>query len=516
LQKNLIPEGVALASPWPVPNLNFTAFVLGQGRIRFRFNRLRKPDVTPLFLEHGVSRPDTKGISLLKGSFYQKGVGGTAAASIYKPDDVHPILFVGFAAASLRTGRTRYYRLEIPLSRIDGGRTLAHMRRLPSSALLHLSCISLSPHLRPITSAAVNYQDTPVVFPKTAIQTAGAKRIVALGIDADSAWYNIHTSNSHAVISSYLNEAEAIYESQLSIMFSVVRQTVHTFTSFNSNQAHTKLFAYQDFTLAKPYFKSSDVHHLFTGDNLQNGVIGISYVGVVCKDPTNSFGLTQYTTSLITPITFVHELAHNFNASHDETRPPTIMYPAITNPPPRVFSDFSRSEILDFVRQYGNSCLDYESIPTPTPTPSPTSTPVPDNPNGGQSSGGQPPVDISLISNIKSEGVLELTIMLKEAHPACKIIVRGGLENKISPSMQNFAAFYGTYAVRSLTAKLKNRPYPPAPLYLMARIVCPNGAVGSSSLKRLNTARLTNVKRTVTLQKWLLTLKKSLRRAAKI
>ncbi|NLF25274.1 MAG: hypothetical protein GX589_06410, partial [Deltaproteobacteria bacterium] len=351
------------------PNFGFTAFIPGQGRVRFRFRKNRKLDVVPVFEENGITRPDPKGVTLLQGDYLLKAAKGAAAASIYTPIST-PRLFAAFAARSLRSGRLRYFRVELPLTDKLKTSATAQVRRLPSHAMLRKTCGGkLLAQLSPDELSMDKESHTPTLARAVSSNTI---QIVQLGIEADSAWYQIYKSNSNAALSTFLNEAETLYERQLSLTYQITRQVVYTNRSFGTSQAEEKLKAYQKYTLGKSYFGASDAFHLFTGETLQNNVIGLSFLGVICRSKTSSFGLTQSTNSLMIPITFAHELAHNFNATHDESYPPTIMFPAITNPPSQVFSEFSRKEIRDFVARYGSRCLTPKGgTPTPSPTPNP-------------------------------------------------------------------------------------------------------------------------------------------------
>ena len=227
------------------------------------------------------------------------------------------------------------------------------------------------------------------VSTSSSVSTASTLKVVDLSIDADSAWNGIFGSNSNNRITSYLNEAEVIYEQDLGITFNVVRQNVFTSTSFGTTGAVDKLCNYQYYITGgtsiapsdcnltassgpQSFFGSADSYHLFTGENLAGSTIGIAYVGTICSSPANAIGLTQYTSEAITPVTFAHELGHEFAAIHDgssgwngikeascpSTSTAFVMGAAVGGTPPDNFSSCSRNLINEFVDLHGDSCLD--------------------------------------------------------------------------------------------------------------------------------------------------------------
>lgn len=62
-----------------------------------------------------------------------------------------------------------------------------------------------------------------------------------------------------------------------------------------------------------------DLAHMWTGKDVDGGTIGLAWIGVVCRNPTYSYGFSQrIATAPIKHIVTAHEIGHNFNASHSD------------------------------------------------------------------------------------------------------------------------------------------------------------------------------------------------------
>src|SRR5262249_104618 len=102
-----------------------------------------------------------------------------------------------------------------------------------------------------------------------------------------------------------------------------------------------------------------DVAHLWTGRDL-GGPAGVAFTGVVCRSPTNSYGISDRET--IAPFRVgipAHEIGHNFGASHCDGQAGcdrTIMVARQDQSNTLTFCPFSINEITSFV-QGNSSCL---------------------------------------------------------------------------------------------------------------------------------------------------------------
>ena len=120
------------------------------------------------------------------------------------------------------------------------------------------------------------------------ISHAGAMKVVQLATDADYEFFQQQggTSGANAKILSVLNGVDAIYRSQLNLTISVVFQNVwttpadpYTHTASSSLLSEFANYWNNNFTSTVNF----DLAHLFTGRDLDGGVVGVAYVSAVCS-----------------------------------------------------------------------------------------------------------------------------------------------------------------------------------------------------------------------------------------
>ena len=465
------------------PEIRFSARIPGLGRVRIHLDRERTFGTQATFTDEGGTRPDPITPRLLRGSAaIGKSYAATAGAAYRSAGADY--LFVGFSSPVAGPGL--YYHLAIPLRGSPAPRRFAHVRRLSkwAPAALLADDFLLAPG-----AAAVSKRGTA-----TAISATGAK-IVQLSLDGDAEWYRKFRSSSNAKISEYVNAAENIYEAQLGITFDIVRQNVSSTKSFGTTLALPLLNAYQAYTTASSYFSSADAHHLFTGTELADNVLGVSWLHSICVAPTYAFLLSRASTDAFVPITFAHELGHSFGAAHDESATDSIMSPVLNNPPPQRFSTASRVEIAAFISTYG-SCLADSAQPTPTstPTPAPSSSASPrptltGGNNGGNGDPSIPGVKILLRTRLRN-GSFDAAVQLTEPHPECRIkFLASTKQQRVlfgRPLLIFSPSSIETHFNVPVTARVApKRGQQLQKLYLTATIGCPNNAVGMSDVKTL-------------------------------
>lgn len=377
------------------PKLVFNAYIPGTGRVRIKLNKVKKNEVVATFtdsLENTVI--DRTPLKLMRGNVDMKSKQSKAAASVfYIGKDPH--LFISFLGINPKTGRSQLNKLKINLT--NQKVRLFRVRRMKKHS--HEMDSIIAPF---VTKTIKNLNKRVLTTLKE----------IDLNIDADFHWYSIFGTNSNAVLSSYLNEAEVIYENDLKLTFNIVRQNVYTSTSFGTSDAIDRLCNYQYFVTGESFlsgdsrcnitslqgpqsfFGTADAYHLFTGEDLAGSTIGIAFLGTICTSEGDAVGLSQLTSSAVTPVTFAHELGHKLSAIHDnssgwngyteascpETSTPNIMGAVVSSSPPESFSDCSVNLIRSFVNNFG-SCLNTvsknidnsDTSPVPDPTPDPSS-----------------------------------------------------------------------------------------------------------------------------------------------
>ncbi|MCB0335971.1 MAG: hypothetical protein KDD62_06680, partial [Bdellovibrionales bacterium] len=200
---------------------------------------------------------------------------------------------------------------------------------------------------------SVNLSDTP--------------KTVSLGIDLDYEFVKAHASvdEAKANVLQILNAVNVIYLKQLSISFAVhdINALKHPIPAFASYDADVLIDKFGKHVMKRGK-KFGDLRHLFTGKDTalqgDKGLVGVAYVGVVCRDSNRSFGFTELTHPSVQALVTAHELAHNLGAGHDYTTP-SLMYPR-ASATHTSFSVFSLYEISNYLRQYG-TCL-REAVPS--------------------------------------------------------------------------------------------------------------------------------------------------------
>ncbi len=216
----------------------------------------------------------------------------------------------------------------------------------------------------------------PGLHDQTGMPTAQSTSLqrAEVATDADYEYFQIYGNNANAQIEGVINAVDGIYQNQLGLTLEITFQNVFTTSSqpYTSTDPSTLLDQFRNYWNANQQNVNRDLAHLFTGKDMNGGVIGIAYVGVVCSSPSFSYGVSQ-DFSLMTKLV-AHEMGHNFNAVHD---PPSIcngsgpiMCAAIQPNGPEEFSTQSVNDITAFVDAHGN-CLDaVGGGPGPSPPPS--------------------------------------------------------------------------------------------------------------------------------------------------
>jgi hypothetical protein len=193
-----------------------------------------------------------------------------------------------------------------------------------------------------------------------------------MATEADFEFFQVNgnsESATNADILDILTQVDAIYDQQLGIRLRVTFQRVWTtandpYTLNDPNSALNELVLTYDNTFQTP--PARNLTHMFTGKTWQgSSIIGIAYPGVVCDNPSQSYGISRsrFTTSNSLRVALTaHEIGHNFGASHpnQESIVPPDCSPSIMNSfvqSTTSFCQFSRDQMTNHVAGTGGSCL---------------------------------------------------------------------------------------------------------------------------------------------------------------
>jgi hypothetical protein len=160
---------------------------------------------------------------------------------------------------------------------------------------------------------------------------------------------------ANSEIMSIMNMVEGIYQSQLNLTFTIVFQ--HTWTANNDPYTTTEPGGCYDNVVCGPnppqivprgilnefmeYWNTNypaaggannpkrDLAHMWTGKDVNGSVIGLAWIGVVCQNPTYSYGFSQrIATEPVKYVVTAHEIGHNFGACHPDQTSCTNSLPA--------------------------------------------------------------------------------------------------------------------------------------------------------------------------------------------
>jgi hypothetical protein len=153
-----------------------------------------------------------------------------------------------------------------------------------------------------------------------------ALKICEIAIDADLAYFTRFGSNMTAVnnqITSIINSNGVIYRRDVEIDYTITTIIVRTTALYTWNGTLNDLLTqFRNHWNANHGGITRDVAHLFTGEGMFTGTIGLAFVGAICTD--FGYGVSMaYDTNLATNVALVaHEIGHNWNAGHCDAAPP--------------------------------------------------------------------------------------------------------------------------------------------------------------------------------------------------
>lgn len=341
----------------------------GLGNFTARFDTRKNVTWTSTISRNGIQTTDQSEPTLLQGSVAVNGSWKRgrdmypAAASVI--GNAATFEFPGKAHGS--TGkRQRVYRVKFVVGSDD--KVTARVSSLPSTVFANKTCEALG------HAAAEGHNHGGEILARTTANEDTVK-VATISTVADPAWYATYGEQSNAQIAAIINSAEAVYERQLGIRLRIVKQHVYAdaasypltsdvsgdlLAEFMKNPTNADIMG----TDAATFDQDVDLKHLFTGGELYKDLTrtktttGIAFTSSFCWSPNYAYGVTKRT--LMTSVTFAHEVGHNFGALHDPTDPNGIMYTYIR--PNSYFSATSVSQINSHLAAYG-SCLSTEKMP---------------------------------------------------------------------------------------------------------------------------------------------------------
>ncbi len=144
-----------------------------------------------------------------------------------------------------------------------------------------------------------------------------AARKLDIAVVADRQFVDANPSNPDAAVVARMNIVDGIYSEQVGVQINVTEiRALRSNGGLSSSQAGTLLDQFSDFVAASD-FVNPGLAHLFTGRDLNGGVVGIAYVGTLCREAFG-VGLSQTTgRGTAGALIVAHEMGHNFGAPHD-------------------------------------------------------------------------------------------------------------------------------------------------------------------------------------------------------
>jgi hypothetical protein len=215
---------------------------------------------------------------------------------------------------------------------------------------------------------------TPFVQPGQLGQmTVGSPvlKICELGVDTDFEYYQDYGQSSQNVqnqINSVINSMNVQYETEVGIRHDITTIIVRTSSNdpYTTNDPSSFLSQFRSHWQSQQGSIPRDVAHLFTGKNLNGGVIGIAYLSAICS--SLGYGLVESdccgSFASKTDLS-AHELGHNWAADHCSCSSPAYtMNPFIT-----AANRFSPTQTIPAMINYAANrpCLDDETGAGPDP-----------------------------------------------------------------------------------------------------------------------------------------------------
>jgi len=194
----------------------------------------------------------------------------------------------------------------------------------------------------------------------------GGLKVAELAFDADFELFSQDFGSNEQAVIDFIETrtagVNAIYEAEVGITHVITEIIVRTNVNdpYTTSNPSSLLGQFQNHWNSQQQGVQRDVAHLWTGKNLQGGVIGIAFLNGVCST-FQGYGLSERFTSnsLLLNCLMAHELGHNWSANHcDGTQGCAIMCSGINGCGNgcTTFGTFATNSITNFA-SFAN-CLD--------------------------------------------------------------------------------------------------------------------------------------------------------------
>lgn len=483
-------------------------------RIRFTEAKIANPAIesnegaAPLSASP-VARPILlRGISISDGS--------PIAGTIFR-DGAEPVFEV-IVPTNRRIDPTPegYSLLSSPLSSLQKANATNARAQAPSTwALQSKFCSTIHP---------VTDQGSPRPSPQRSyadVSSQATYNAIYLGTDYDTQFPGKAKCRSNSScqnkIVSIVHQASVLYERQLGYALEVGRQfgptdhgrdtlsdlVIDGFQQYNFNNRYQ--FVHTGFN-----FESNqiDLFQLFTGRKMSQDVIGVAYVGTICRNDQSRFAdsVVQFVNNTLNPITLAHEIGHTLGASHTASG---IMRPNLGSSPPRSFASDSLLSISGHLAQWYGECRQGTSSGHANPAPTPN-TGGSSNPFAGK------PVTVTLSAASPSPKTVMLSATVSSLRPDCSLRIRAANTTKAAPRgsivLERVPSDLTTSAAGSAATRVLPNPSKNTNIYFVAEHTCTDGTILEvSSVARLNPNRIRGVrKKARSKRSWITALTRSL------
>lgn len=209
---------------------------------------------------------------------------------------------------------------------------------------------------------------SPIIKSAAAVGPLETYNVIYLATDYDTTYparsgCSSPTTCNNKILSEVHN-ASVFYENQLGYTFEVAHQ--FSATSYSATTVSEQIldeFSLYNALNRDEYLHSggsssvaqADIVSLFTGKVMDEGVIGIAYVGTACRDLFAEYATTvvEHRATTLNPVILAHEIGHSLDASHTASG---IMQPSLGSPPPSSFTAPSLNEMHAHLTNYYGEC----------------------------------------------------------------------------------------------------------------------------------------------------------------